>query len=202
MGPGSGDSLPNFRQSQLGSGQRTRSLARSSLRLELLAPLSSSARFELDAGAGRGRDGAMTVTPTRPPSMSSTVPCTNAASLLARSTAACAMSSGVPALVCGCGRGRTPRRRSRRSGAPTRLRDARSSKEQRRYVRCPRLQHCSVSSSKRRSAVPGQHYADEDCRAGLHALGVMRLSECRRMVAGHCRDDGRMIHEATRRCTC
>jgi hypothetical protein len=75
MGPGSGDSLPNFRQSQLGSGQRTRSLARSSLRLELLAPLSSSARFELDGGAGRGWDGAMTVTPTRPPSMSSTVPC-------------------------------------------------------------------------------------------------------------------------------
>jgi hypothetical protein len=55
--------------------------------------------FELDGGAGRGWAGAMTATPTRPPSMSSTVPCTNAASSLARSTAACAMSSGVPALL-------------------------------------------------------------------------------------------------------
>jgi hypothetical protein len=61
----------------------------------------------------------------------------------------------APALVCGCGRGRTPGRRARRSGASTRLRDARSSKEQRRYVRCPRPQRCSVSSSKREARYRG-----------------------------------------------
>src|ERR1700722_14747830 len=39
---------------------------------------------------------AMTATPTRPPSTSITVPCTNMASSLARYTAAWAMASGIP----------------------------------------------------------------------------------------------------------
>jgi len=50
----------------------------------------------------------MTATPVRPPSTSITVPWTNAASSLARYTAAWAMASGVPLAPSGLGERMTP----------------------------------------------------------------------------------------------
>jgi hypothetical protein len=181
----------------------------------LLGPILSSAgsargsqqfgAFELDGGAGRGWAGAMTATPTRPPSMSSTVPCTNAASSLARSTAACAMSSGVPALlplwsvvaVVGARPDGALAGRARRRGFETLARQRSSGATSDAHGRS--AAPCRRRNEKRGTA--GQHYADEDCPAGFHALGVMRLSQCREDGRGDSRDDGRTIHEATRRWT-
>ena len=154
-----GDSLPNFRQSRLGSSQRTRSLARSSLRLDLLAALSSlapSSRRWSRSRLGWSNDG---------DAHAAAFDVEHGAAHICRLVAG-QVDGGVcdvvgdggfaPALVCGCGRGRTPGRRARRS-LPSRREpgasgDARLSNEQ-PPRRASRFDRCSDSSTAGAKAV-------------------------------------------------